>query len=412
MGPDPRTAVPVRARGVRLDPRWWWQLAGERGLMSPALSWLRGDVLVLVVAALEILDYTGTSLANGKQITPVGVILLVLSALPLLIRREHPLAALVGILTLQTVASLATPMAHGNGVPTLLAMYAITRLCPPRTVALAFVVIQLVQVFRGLWNGMRPQDLAGECLGLFFVVILGWWVRKWRRQLDLNRELLAERAVAQERRRIARELHDVVAHHITTMYLMSGGARTHLEQDPETSREALVTLEASARTALREMRQMLGVLRGDDTFEEAPSQPQPGVADLDALIAESRASGLSARLVVTGEPQPLPTTVGLTLYRIAQEALTNVRKHAGPASADVHLGYLPDRITLEITDDGAGGQRPQGVTGGGYGLLGMRERVAVHGGSLDVGRRDQGGFRVTATVPLTDHNDDRGVRVR
>ncbi|MEU5400630.1 sensor histidine kinase [Streptomyces sp. NPDC005963] len=412
MGPDPRTAVPVRARGVRLDPRRWWQLAGERGVMSPAVFWLRNDVLVLLVAALEILDYTGTSLAHGKQITPVGVILLVLSALPLLVRRQHPLAALAGILALQTVASLATPMAHGNGVPTLLAMYAITRLCPPRTVALAFVVIQLVQVFRGLWNDMRPQDLAGECLGLLFVIILGWWVRKWRRQVEFNRELLAERAVAQERRRIARELHDVVAHHITTMYLMSGGARTHLDQDPETAREALVTLEASARTALREMRQMLGVLRGNDVYDEAPSQPQPGVADLDGLISESLASGLSARLVISGEPHPLPTTVGLTLYRIAQEALTNVRKHAGPARADVHLLYLPDRVTLEITDDGAGGQRPQGVPGGGYGLVGMRERVSVHGGSLDVGHRDQGGFRVAATVPLSHHHDDRGVTVR
>jgi signal transduction histidine kinase len=401
MGPDPRTASAGPFRGARPDPRWWRRLAGERGLVSPALGWLRNDVVVVVVAALEVLDYVGTTLSRGKQVVPLAVVLLVLSALPLLARRHRPLAALAGVLAFQVLASLVAPVVHGNGVPAMLALYAVARLCPRRTVALAWLVAQSVQVFRGLWNGVGAGEVAGESAGFVVVIAAAFWVRKWRRQVALNRELLADRAVAEERRRIARELHDVVAHHITTMYLMSGGARTHLDRDPETSREALVTLEASARTALREMRQMLGVLRGDDLVEEAPSRPQPGVDDLDGLITESRASGLPARLVVTGERHPLPMTVGLTLYRITQEALTNVRKHAGTASADVHLVYLPDRVTLEITDDGTGSRRTRGATGGGgYGLVGMRERVAVHGGSLEVGSRAGGGFRVAASVPL------------
>ncbi|MFD5555087.1 sensor histidine kinase [Streptomyces sp. NPDC127068] len=400
MGPDPRTAFAGLVRGARPDLRSWRRLAGERGLVSPALGWLRNDVLIAAVVALEMLDYVGTSLARGKQIAPLAVVLLVLSAAPLLARRRHPVGALAGVLALQTVASLAAPVVHGNGIPAMFALYVIARLCPYRTLVPAWLAAQAVQVFRGLWNDMGAPEIVGETAGFAVVVAAAFWVRKWRRQVELNRELLADRAVAEERRRIARELHDVVAHHITTMYLMSGGARTHLDQDPETSREALVTLEASARTALREMRQMLGVLRGDDLVEEAPSQPQPGVDDLDGLITESRASGLPARLVVTGEQHPLPMTVGLTLYRIAQEALTNVRKHAGDASADVHLGYLPDRVTLEITDDGTGSRRARGATGGGYGLVGMRERVAVHGGSLEVGSRAEGGFRVAASVPL------------
>ncbi|MCM2393244.1 sensor histidine kinase [Streptomyces albipurpureus] len=412
MGPAPRTAVAVRLRDAWPDRRELRRLAGERGAMSPALGWLRNDVLVALVVVLEIVDYAGSSWSVGKQISPVAVALLTLSALPLLVRRRHPRETLAAVLTLQTIASLAVPMAHGNGVPVIFALYAVARLCPPRTVALAWAAALPVLVFRGLWNGMGIAVMAGEAANSIAVIAVALWVRKWRRQVDLNRELLADRAVAEERRRIARELHDVVAHHITTMYLMSGGARTHLDQDPETSREALVTLEASARTALREMRQMLGVLRGNDVYEEAPSQPQPGVRDIDGLITESRASGLSARLVVTGEQFPLPVTVGLTLYRIAQEALTNVRKHAGDASADVHLVYRPDRVTLEVTDDGNGSHRARGGTGGGYGLVGMRERVAVHGGSLEVGSREEGGFRVAAEVPLPRHDDDQGVRVR
>lgn len=412
MGPAPRIPVAVRLRGARLDRRRLRQLMGERGAMSPALRWLRNDVLIALVMVLEVVDYTGSNWSTGGSVSPVGLTLLVISALPLLVRRRHPLEALGAVLVLQTIASLAVPMAHGNGIPTLFALYAVARVRPPRSVALAWTAAVAVLVLRGVGNGMEPPVMAGEAANAVVVIVVALWVRQWRRQVEINRELLADRAVAEERRRIARELHDVVAHHITTMYLMSGGARTHLDQDPETSREALVTLEASARTALREMRQMLGVLRGNDTYDEAPSQPQPGVGDIDGLITESRASGLSARLVVTGERQPLPVTVGLTLYRIAQEALTNVRKHAGRASVEVHLVYLPDRIALEVTDDGSGSHRAHGVTGGGYGLVGMRERVAVHGGSLEVGSREEGGFRVAATVPLPRQDDEQGVRVR
>ncbi len=209
--------------------------------------------------------------------------------------------------------------------------------------------------------------------------------------------------MAEERRRIARELHDIVAHHITTMQLMSGGARANLA-NPEVVRDALVTLESSGRLALREMRQLLNVLRAGDEPDAAPPSPQPGVEDLDRLVEESRRAGLPTELSIRGAPQPLPPTLGLTVFRIVQEGLTNARKYAGPARASVRIDHRPDGITVEVRDDGAGFASPD--TGpaagerGGYGLIGMRERVALHGGTLRTGPRPEGGFAVLAELPL------------
>ncbi|MFD0571987.1 sensor histidine kinase [Kitasatospora gansuensis] len=193
-------------------------------------------------------------------------------------------------------------------------------------------------------------------------------------------------------------MHDIVAHHITTMQLMAGGARANLA-DPEVAREALVTLESSGRLALREMRQLLDVLRTDDEPESTPALPQPGAEDLDRLVAESRLGGLPTEFGVHGPVRPLPPTVGLTVFRIVQEALTNTRKYAGTAHASVRLTYRQDGVTVEVRDDG--GEAPPPAGPGGYGLIGMRERVALHGGTLTVGPRPDGGFGVLAELPLT-----------
>ncbi|MEE1827285.1 ATP-binding protein, partial [Streptomyces sp. BE20] len=187
------------------------------------------------------------------------------------------------------------------------------------------------------------------------------------------------------------------------MQLMAGGARANLGRDTEVVREALVSLEGSGRMALREMRQLLDVLRADDEPETAPSLPQPGVDDLDRLLDESRLAGLPTALDVRGPRRPLPPTVGLTVFRVVQEALTNTRKYAGPARATVRLTYREDGITVEVRDDGWGVLPQDGVRAagsGGYGLVGMRERVTLHGGTLTVGPQADGGFAVVADLPL------------
>ncbi|MCF3120071.1 sensor histidine kinase [Streptomyces arenae] len=379
----------------------------------------RGDVVLAVVAtAVEVLAYVmpvpAGAAAGGPAIIPsrvtvAGVLLIAALMVPLLVRRRSPAPALGAVLAVQLASNLGIvadpgrPMTHSFGAAVTVALYTVARYCGPRAVpwgAAACVPVQFVR------DAGSPEPFAMtatiDVVITAAVVAVGLGVRQWKQQLDINRELLADRAVAEERRRIARELHDVVAHHVTTMYLMSGGARATLDRDPGTAREALLSLERSGRTALGEMRQLLGVLRGTDAPEEASSAPQPGVDDIDRLIADSTAAGLPVELHVTGRARPLPTTVGLTLHRVVQEALTNTRKHAGPARATVRLAYLPDRVTVEVTDDGVGDARAPGGSGrgGGYGLLGMRERVALHDGSLSAGGRAEGGFAVTATVPL------------
>ncbi|MFJ4685925.1 sensor histidine kinase [Streptomyces sp. NPDC088789] len=393
---------------LRRAGRWYLRHARERGLVSPALSWLRNDVLILFVTVLELVDYLGTAASSPWDATPVGVVLLVLTSALLLPRHSHPVRTLVALVAAQTAVGLIVPMGQGVSVPMLLAFYGVARTADRPTVIWAGVLTVGATAVRSLVAGVEFAAVAGDTLGPVLVGAIAVWVRQWRRQTALTRRLLEERAVTDERRRIARELHDVVAHHITTMYLMSGGARTMLDHDPAATREALVTLETSARSALGEMRALLGVLRSDDA-PDAPSEPQPGVADIERLIESSKAAGVPAELHITGEPpaEAVPATTGLTLYRVVQEALTNARKHARGAHAVVRLDYGPGRVTVTVTDDGrprphglAGRRTASSLAGGGYGLLGMRERVAVHGGSLEAGPREEGGFRVTATVPL------------
>ncbi|MEV7288774.1 histidine kinase [Streptomyces sp. NPDC093252] len=384
--------------------RWYTADAGQRGLASPALGWLRNDLLILFVIAFELLDYIATSIERN-EVTAAGVVVVALAPLLLLTRRDHPVRTLLALLAVQTAAGLFVPMVQGLGFAVFLALYGVVRTAPRATVAWCVALALASAAVRALAGGAPLLEVLGDAFGLMVVVLAALWVNQWRRQTALTRRLLAERAVTDERRRIARELHDVVAHHITTMYLMSGGARTVLDHDPDASREALVTLESSAREALGEMRTLLGVLRGDDA-PEAPNEPQPGITDLRHLVDSVTAAGLPTKLRTTGTPPaaPLPATSGLTVYRIVQEALTNTRKHAGDATAEVHLDYGPDHLTVTITDDGHPHPHPRrasSLVGGGYGLLGMRERVAVHGGSLEAGPRAEGGFLVTATLPLS-----------
>jgi signal transduction histidine kinase len=220
-----------------------------------------------------------------------------------------------------------------------------------------------------------------------------------RERADLaerERERIAAEAVAEERARIARELHDVVAHSMSVMVVQASGVRRLLKADQERERDALLVVERVGREALTEMRRMLGVLRasGDD----ATLTPQPGLEHLDRLLEQVRRAGLDVDLEVTGEPVTLPTGLGLSAYRILQESLTNALKHGDRTGAQVRLRYLPDELELEIVD---GSGTVAGERNGGHGLVGMRERVAVYGGEIEAGPRDEGGYRVHARLPLS-----------
>jgi signal transduction histidine kinase len=213
--------------------------------------------------------------------------------------------------------------------------------------------------------------------------------------LEREREEKARAAVAEERVRIARELHDVVAHAISVIVLQARGGRRSLATDPGETREALDMIEATGSEALAEMRRLLGMLRRDD--EEIALAPQPSLRYLDALAAQVREAGLPVDLSVEGEPTELPPGIDLSAYRIVQEALTNALKHAGPATARVVVRYRENDLELEIADTGAGASASDGE---GHGLAGMRERISLYGGKIEAGPRDGGGFAVRARLPL------------
>jgi signal transduction histidine kinase len=219
---------------------------------------------------------------------------------------------------------------------------------------------------------------------------------------DEQREADAGRAVAEERRRIAREMHDVVAHSVSTMVIHAGGARRIVQRDPERAAEAAELIERTGREALREMRHLLGVLHAGE--EVAELAPQPTLHGLDALVERSRAAGLPVALRVEGERRELPSGLDLAAYRVVQEALTNALKHGG-GSAQVLVRFEPGELRLEIADEGAHAFAPPRVEGSGHGLLGMRERVRVFGGELRTGPRPGGGFEVVATLPLHDADE-------
>ncbi|MDT3399214.1 sensor histidine kinase [Streptomyces sp. B1866] len=224
-------------------------------------------------------------------------------------------------------------------------------------------------------------------------------------RLEREREAQAKVAVAAERARIARELHDVVAHNVSVMVVQADGAAYVLANAPEQTRQALETISGTGRQALAEMRRLLGVLRSGDPDEGGDYVPQPDVEQIDELVEQVRGTGLPVDFKVVGSPRPLPSGVELTAYRIVQEALTNTRKHGGPdVGASVRITYLDDGLGLLVEDDGRGSQRELyedgGVDGQGHGLIGMRERVGMVGGTLDAGPRPGGGFRVSAVLPL------------
>lgn len=264
--------------------------------------------------------------------------------------------------------------------------------------------------------GLLPPDVAIIVYSLainvvYFLGAIVWGQAAWqsaRRRALVEAQVENERrrrdaerreAVQAERLRIARDLHDVVAHHVSGIGVQAAGASRMIDVRPETARQALGTIEVSSRRAVTQMQQLVGLLRGPS---EGPADrgPQPGLDDLPALVAESRDP--SATLTVVGEPRPVDPGVGLSLYRVVQEALTNVRRHSTAREARVTVRHLADprAVEVEVLDDGA--PRTPHEDSGGHGLIGVRERAAAHGGVAETGPRPQGGFRVRVRVPVED----------
>lgn len=349
-------------------------------------------------------DVGGDVYSSGERAAAAAAGLV--TALSLGWRRRAPLAVLAVAIAMSVAANVAALLGAATtpAIVLVVAAYSVgAHTKGLRAVIGAAGAVALIAA------NAADQFSAGDLL--FITMVLGGaWLAgssmRYRRErertlerltvdLEREREERARAAVAEERVRIARELHDVVAHAISVIVLQARGARRSLAVDPEETRDALDTIEATGSEALAEMRRLLGMLRSDD--EDIALAPQPSLRYLDALAAQVREAGLPVELAVEGEPIELPPGVDLSAYRIVQEALTNALKHAGPATARVVVRYGNDDVELEIADTGLG---PGASNGEGHGLVGMRERVSLYGGKIEAGPGDGGGFAVRARLPF------------
>ena len=384
------------------------------------VAWLKAhpfvaDVLLAVVIAAVTLpnlwsDPTGDEAASYRDPHVAGALLLLVGTLPVAWRRRSPMA----VLFIATVAVVAyEALGYPNEVGpfgALLALYTVAAHCDRRRSyqAAALALAANVIVFLTARWDVTLGGVVGNSVVFVTVWVIGDNLQTRRAYVDSLQERaeLAERtraeesrrAVAQERSRIARELHDVVAHSMSVMIVQAGAARRVVERDPAKATEAIAAIESTGRGAMTEMRRLLGVLR-DDAGEKASLAPQPSIRQVQALVDQCADAGLDVRLELEGEERDLPPGVDLSAYRIVQEALTNTMKHAGPARAVVRVRYGEDDVEVEVRDDGRGasGNTDQSP---GHGLLGMRERVELFGGELRAGPQPGGGFLVRARLPL------------
>jgi signal transduction histidine kinase len=380
--------------------------------LNIALGWrLPGWLLDFGPVAFIVLEGTAaiTIRSNGGVAASILGLALAVSAVALLLRHRSPLGALAVVL------AIALALAYGPVVmlPTLLAVFTVAEYEDRLRVAVATATAAAVIVAAPLVHGdseSLPQILS-RLVAVGLAVAVGLYLRaradyilglqERAERLERERELLAQQAVADEHLRIARELHDVVAHNVSLMVVQSQALAATAAEDAE-SQATLARLAGLGREALSEMHRMLGVLRVQNGAV-ADREPQPGVRDIEQLIARTRETGLDARLVVHGQPRELPPGVDLSAYRIVQEALTNVVRHARAEHAVVTLDYAPRALELEVVDDGSGpgSGGDNGNEPAGHGLVGMRERVALFGGELHAAPVERGGgYRVHASLPV------------
>jgi signal transduction histidine kinase len=367
------------------------------------------------LTALSLVTLAGGAQDLGSQ-DPVSLFLLVMQTLPLLVRRRWPIAVFV-IITAATVAHVALATdAINSTVGYLVALFTVGELRDRRTSGLVALVSAVLVGTLLAARGTLPAGLSGLVqteLAILATWVLGTWARDRRRQvetaedraarLELEREQRDRQAVAEERARIARELHDVVTHHVSVIVIQAGAAERALARRPADARAAIQAIDATARQALADMRRMLGILGrapsgSADHGEELA--PMPSLDRLGELLEQVRAAGTPVELSVTGERRPLDPGVELSAYRIIQEALTNALRHAPGARTRVAVGYGAAALDIQVDDEGAtpasGGPA---TAGSGHGLIGMRERVALFGGEFSAGPTERG-FRVSARLPL------------
>ena len=367
---------------------------------------------IALAAALAILAFVDALSSGGSAGERAGLMVAALAiTLPLAWRRSHAGAAALVMALAITVQALAAepPEAIWTLVAVIVAAYSAAAYeSMGRAVAgaSAIAVAIAVSILRD------SSDSAANIAPTLVVFVAVPWLagRTLHRRerdsaslseqveaLEREQELLAQQAVAEERARLARELHDVVAHSLSVIAIQADAAEAAIDHDPALAREPLSAVKHTAREALSEMRRLLGLLR--ETDSGAQLEPQPGLASLDALVEKVGAAGLDVEFTVEGERATLAPGIDLSAYRIVQEGLTNALRHAGPTRARVLLRYTPGEVELEVVDDGPSNGAAPRSTQGGHGLVGMRERVALYGGSLEAGARPGGGYGVRATLP-------------
>ncbi|MFZ4153884.1 sensor histidine kinase [Streptomyces pseudogriseolus] len=384
-------------------------------------TWVDGFWAVILFG-LSVVGGATTEESRGTELPALTVPVVLLLSLVVALRRRMPERMLV--LALVTgLAQLVLDVATGPADFALLVIvYTVAavgaRWASRVALAAGLCAAPLAQL---RWPSPHSSTFENVALSIILAVpfalawVLGDSIRTRRAyfaqleeraaRLEKEREAQAKVAVAAERARIARELHDVVAHNVSVMVVQADGAAYVLDAAPDQAKKALETISGTGRQALAEMRRLLGVLRTGEHQEAGEYVPQPGLQQIEDLVEQCRESGLPVDFKVEGTPRELPRGVELTAYRIVQEALTNTRKHGGPnAGAGVRLVYFDDGLGLLVEDDGKGAPHELyeegGFDGQGHGLIGMRERVGMVGGTLDAGPRPGGGFRISALLPL------------
>ena len=369
----------------------------------PHINAVRVDVglAVVLLALSELAIWWGRSGVAKEHTVGVALIAAVVTG-AVAVRRHYPFVVGIGTVALSSfqIAFWGDPQLIPTSIAFLLSLYALTVWTTARMFAIGVGLL----IAMNLASAAGPKGKLSQ--STFFTVVtlvvmllvrrvLG--DRERRAQLaERERDVAAREAVVGERARIARELHDAIAHNVSMMVLQAGAERRILDGQQGGTRAVLQTIEQTGRGALTEMRRLVGMLREDGDDELSP---QPGLDDLPHLAAQVREAGLPVELTIEGNKRPLPVGIELSAYRIVQEALTNALKHAGDATARVHVRYGDDTLELEIIDDGTGSAAPV-TTGGGHGLTGMHERVALYGGRIDTGHKASGGFRVRVLLPV------------
>jgi signal transduction histidine kinase len=376
------------------------------------------DVLVALLAAASAVP---AEIHNNGHPQGAAIAVLALAAAPLLVRRIWPLPVFAAVLAVNAGAGLWDHPHAINGVALLIALYTVAAMQPRQDALVCAGVLELATVTGlflfaggGWWfdaifaSGMVAAALG---LGLYSATRRAYLAELHDRAERLERERDQEGALAAaaERARIAREMHDIVAHHLTVMVTLSDAAIAASATSPERATEVMRSVSATGRRALADTRRLLGVLRQRPGQDPAGSlQPVPDLAQLDQLIEQVRSAGLDTTLEIQGAALDVPAGVQLTVYRLVQEALTNTLKHGGAgARATVRLEFLPGELRVDIDDDGAGAATPATASAGG-GLVGMRERVHAYGGDVRAGPGQPGGWKVSARLHLDGGDLDGG----